>query len=149
MKHLACLEIPTKQESQLAARGRQRLATVLGNGETARLRLLDSNLDLELPMAAVQMLAHILDQMAAGDAAALTPMHTELTTQQAADFLNVSRPYLIKLLEEDKIPFFKVGVHRRIRFQDMVQYRHERDIKSRNALDELAEQAQTFGMGYG
>lgn len=90
----------------------------------------------------------ILSAGSAGNAISLVPIHAELTTQQAADFLGVSRPHLVGLVDKDLIPHHKVGTHRRIYFRDVVEYRKERLGKSRAALDALAEQAQKLGMGY-
>lgn len=71
-----------------------------------------------------------------------------LTLQDAANLLNVSRPFLIKLLDEGKIPFHKIGTHRRIRFIDLLQFKAHSDKISQKALDELLQQAQELDMGY-
>lgn len=75
-------------------------------------------------------------------------MHPELTTQEAADMLNVSRPHLVKLLEEGVLPFHKTGRHRRVRFADLMVYRDARQKESESAMAELAAQAQQLRMGY-
>jgi excisionase family DNA binding protein len=114
--------------------------------ERARVQL-DGN-DLILPRQALALLRDLLVEMAQGNAVTIVPTHAELTTQEAANILNVSRPHLVKLLEEGIIRFSRTGTHRRIRYQDLMSYRDQRDQESRTALDELVYQAQENDMGY-
>lgn len=125
------------------------LAACIGHGPTARLRVIDGDDEMiEVPVAALRMLVDILANMAEGNAVSIVPIHAELTTQQAADFLGVSRPYLVGLVERGELPHHKVGTHRRIYFQDLMHYREKRMGQSKAALDALAAQAQHLGMGY-
>ncbi len=103
---------------------------------------------LELPAGAVAMLMEILEAMAAGRGVTLVPENAELTTVQAADVLNVSRPFLIKLLEENALPHRKVGKHRRIRMEDVMAYKSRIDREREAVLEQLAREAQEQGMGY-
>ncbi|MGH9197942.1 MAG: helix-turn-helix domain-containing protein [Acidimicrobiia bacterium] len=101
-----------------------------------------------VPRGAFELFLEILGQMANGNAVTIVPIHAELTTQQAADYLNVSRPYLIGLLEANKIQYRKVGTHRRIKFADLMKYKQEDYAGRRAALDELTAEAQRLGLGY-
>jgi excisionase family DNA binding protein len=113
-------------------------------------RVLDAELEqpLELPAGAVSLLMNILETMAAGQGVVLIPENAELTTVQAASVLNVSRPYLIKLLEDNAIPYRKVGKHRRIRMEDVMAYKTRIDREREAVLDQLTLEAQQNNMGY-
>lgn len=104
--------------------------------------------DLMLPRQALVLLRDLLTEMAQGNAVTILPTHAEVTTQEAANMLNVSRPHLVKLLEEGALPFSRVGTHRRIRLQDLLAYKHQQEEASEAALQELADQAQDLDMGY-
>lgn len=90
----------------------------------------------------------VLAELANGNAVQIVPVHAELTTQEAADLLNVSRPHLVKLLEDGALPFHKTGRHRRVRFADLMQFKAARTQASERAMQELARQAQDLQMGY-
>jgi excisionase family DNA binding protein len=94
---------------------------------------------LVIPRATAVMFAQILELLAQGRGVQIFPKEVELSTQQAAAMLNVSRPYLIGLLEAGKIPFRKVGRHRRVRFEDLMDYKRQDDLDRRVAADKLAE----------
>lgn len=101
---------------------------------------------LEVPRGAVEFLARILAHMAAGEGVSILPSHAELTTQQAADLLNVSRPYLIGLLEAGEIDYRTVGKHRRVRAQSLREYIRNDDLERRRAADELSALNQEMGL---
>lgn len=103
---------------------------------------------LELPAGAVALLMEILQAIAAGRGVTLIPENAELTSLQAAEVLNVSRPFLIKLLDDNVLPHRKVGKHRRIRLEDVMAYRSKIDRDREAVLDQLAREAQEMGMGY-
>jgi excisionase family DNA binding protein len=106
------------------------------------------SVSVTVPREAFELFLEVLGQMANGNAVTIVPVHAELTTQQAADLLNVSRPFLVTLLDEGKIPCRLVGTHRRIRAADLVDYQ-QKDAANRKAiLDELTAEAEKLGLGY-
>jgi excisionase family DNA binding protein len=149
--------IPTAADAELARESGLQLCHFLGkhplNNDSSHLRLrLQADNEPEevmtIPVSAFRLLADILGQMARGNAVTLIPVNAELTTQQAADILNVSRPFLIKLIEDGQIPYRKVGTHRRIRFEDLMVYKRDIDNKRRDVLGDLVNEAQELNMGY-
>ena len=142
---------PSEADTLLARESSRRLAShQLTRHPSVRIQVLDDGEaeTFAVPASALRLLLHILTEMAQGNAVTLVPVHTELTTQQAADFLNVSRPYVIKLLDEAKIPYRTVGKYRRIRFDDLMAYKRKDDDARAKVLDRLTAEAQELWMGY-
>ena len=144
--------IPTEDEIKLSQESSRLLAPLIQDcASTIQVKIVkqDGNeQDVVIPATTFHLLVDILSQMAQGNAVSIVPIHAELTTQEAADILNVSRPFLIKLIESKEIPCRKVGRHRRIRFTDLMEYKQNTDSQRTQALDELAAQAQELNMGY-
>lgn len=147
---LTRLNLPDTRESELAQRGQRELAAWLSTKlDAQRISILgedDKNHTIELPTSALTMLLDVLGELAVGNAVQIVPVHAELTTQEAANLLNVSRPYMVKLLEEGKLPFHKTGRHRRVLFADLMEYKNKREHESLDAMQALADQAQETGM---
>ena len=144
--------LPVEREVEAAVHGQRALAAYLATEfETQRIQIFDDKNQahlVELPTSALRLLVDILSELAEGNAVKVVPIHAELTTQEAADLINVSRPHLVKLLESDALPFHKTGKHRRVRFADLMRFKAERDRSSDQAMEELARQAQELGLGY-
>ncbi|MFM7423397.1 MAG: helix-turn-helix domain-containing protein [Elainella sp.] len=131
---------PTAADAELARESSRQLARLLDQQHDAGKPLSNFQLHVQagdrpeevvvIPRSAFRLLTDILTQMAHGNAVALMPVHAELTTQQAANILKVSRPFLIGLIDDGKIPYRKVGTHRRIRFDDLMAYKQGIDQKS-------------------
>lgn len=106
----------------------------------------DEGQRVELPTPLFKYLMHILRLMQEGRPIAMVPEDEEYTTQAAADFLGISRQHLVDLLEDGKIPFYKVGTHRRVKFHHLLDYRKQRDGERRTALDRLSEEVSDAGL---
>lgn len=150
--------MPSERESEMARESSRRLASLLGarrvgksEGDTISVRIGDENEPHEvvaLPVSVLQMLTRLLAHMAEGSAVQLLPVDAELSTFEAADVLSVSRPHLIKLIDEGAMPCRRVGTHRRILLRDLLEYKRGDDLKRQAILAELVAEAQELGMGY-
>jgi excisionase family DNA binding protein len=142
----------TEAEALLARESSRRLAMHdLGGRSSVRIQVLDDAKKAEavsVPASALRLFLHLLTEMSQGNAVTLISTHAELTTQQAADLLNVSRPYLVKLLDEGRIPCRTVGKYRRVRFDDLMAYKRMDDEARARILDQLSAEDQELGMGY-
>ncbi len=143
---------PTDADVMLARESSRALATHhLSQRPSVRIKVIEDGEGTEVvpvPGAALRLLLHALTEMAQGNAVTLIPTHAELTTQQAADLLNVSRPYVVKLLEEGRIAHRTVGKYRRIRFDDLMSYKQKDGAARAKIADQLTAEAQELGMGY-
>lgn len=101
---------------------------------------------IEMPFVVSQALVEVIKTLSKGDSLTLIPMNKELTTQQASDILNVSRPYFIKLLENGEIPYRKTGTHRKIMMQDLMDYREKRNKNRKEKISELSQFSQELGL---
>jgi excisionase family DNA binding protein len=142
--------LPVPEEVAQAQEASRALARFVAETPKEQLSIEDSahRTHVVLPRAAVLLLQGILREMAQGHAVTFIPVHAELTTQQAADLLNVSRPYLVSLLESGVIPYRKIGTRRRVLFEHLMAYKRAEDAKRMQALNELTRQAQELNLGY-
>ena len=142
--------MPEPGVAQAAALASRALARALPDETTpVRIRLLERGADGEevsLPAVAVKLLSGILSELANGNAVTLMPIHAELTTQEAADLLNVSRPFLVKLIENGAIAFHLVGTHRRMLAKNVLAYRATQRERSSTALDDIAQIDRELGL---
>ena len=147
--------LESKEDLELAKAAQRCIVSSLDHSKAINIAIVEDGVErleasplLKLPPKVLRLFADMLGALAQGQAVTVVPKEMSMTTQEAAMYLNVSRPYLVRLLEEGRIAFHKVGTHRRIRFEDIVKYREERQNRSKAALQALADQAQELNMGY-
>ena len=139
--------IPSDRDVALADRAGRKLAAWGDGTDPVPARFGTATAEpIDIPTSALRLLKEILDQMAHGNGVALTPLHAELTTRQAAGLLQISRTHLVQLLDEGRIPCRKVGAHRRVRVRDVLDYRRETESRRRKALDALTAVDQDLGL---
>ncbi|MDJ1178765.1 helix-turn-helix domain-containing protein [Roseofilum sp. BLCC_M91] len=140
---------PSKNDIRLAAETAQKLAAYAEN-EVLKIRIIEEGSDtipVEIPAPAVSLLIDLLQEMSKGNAVTLIPYHAQLTTQKAADFLNVSEPFVVELCNKGELPYSRLGKHRMIDFADLIEFKRKSLVESHQALDELAALHQEMG-GY-
>lgn len=148
----AALKLPTEETAKKAHVALRSLSAIPRKraSPTVEVRAAgeDGDISVTVPREAYDLFLEILGQMALGNAVSLVPVHAELTTQQAADLLNVSRPFLVRLLEDGVIPHRKVGTHRRVLARDVLDYRREDQARRKALADELIAEAEDLDLGY-
>lgn len=144
------VHLPSMPEIETAKQS-SRMLSKYANADRVQLTLRTHNgeaEDIVLPGHVMQMLLDIVSEMAKGNAISLVPIHHELSTQEAANLLNVSRPHLVSLLEKGTLPHRKVGAHRRVLASDVLAYKEALTAQRNTALDTLTELSQELEMGY-
>jgi excisionase family DNA binding protein len=145
---------PTENDARLAVDSSRQLHRIMAakrGRKTMNVTVEADGADGEsitVPASALRLFAALLTEMGKGNAVTLIPTHAELTTQQAADVLKVSRPFVVEQIEKGLIKHRMVGTHRRILFSDLMEYKRSMDVQASKAMDELAVQAQELEMGY-
>jgi len=137
---------PTHDETQKASEAVQALTKAVTNEGSLPFSVHENGgeIEIEFPPAIANLVLDLLMHIARGEMVTFVPYGAELTTQKAADLLNVSRPFLTKLLEEERIPFHRVGSHRRVRVEDLLAYKEARDATRGNALKRLRRLGQEY-----
>lgn len=130
---------PSKEEQKLAIESYDALVSVLENlkSEDPEIEVEETQDKIRIPLSALKLLSEILKSMGQGKPFSLVPLASEVTTQKAAEILGCSRPHLVKLLEEGKIEFTKVGKHRRIKFEDVIHYKRKMKKVQKKHLIEI------------
>lgn len=138
---------PSVTDAQLAHESSVQLHRIVKSASSLRLTVIDvRDGELELPTPAVELLIHLLSQLAEGRSVTLIPAQAELTTQQVADALGVSRPFVVKEIEERRLPARRVGRHRRVLLEDLLEYKRRSDASRQQALDTIAALDEELGL---
>ena len=139
---------PTKDEQRAALESYDALSASLEQlrSDNPEIEIEETEQRIRIPISALRLLAKILKEISLGNPISIVPIATELTTQAAAEFLGCSRPHLVKLLEGGKIPFAKVGKHRRIKYEDIARYKNRMKLSQKAKIQELMGLDEESGM---
>ncbi len=139
MEKIDNISKPSKEEQRIAMESYDALASVLSELQTQNpeIEIEETHEKIRIPLKDLKLLATILKATSQGRPISIVPIATEMTTQAAAEFLGCSRPHLVKLLEEGKIPFTKVGKHRRVKYEDIVTYRKKMKENQKSRLIDM------------
>jgi excisionase family DNA binding protein len=139
-KNLQAVAAEASEQAALTA-----MATLLLRTQVTKL-VAANGVELMLPESVQRLIQQGVQSLAQGHAVSLMPLHQELSTNEAADLLGVSRPYLVRLLEQGAIPFAMTGTHRRVRLKDLISYKERRDAGRRRTLDQLTQMSEDLGL---
>lgn len=148
MKSLEEIRRPSKEEQKTAMESYDALASTIEqiHSDYPEIEIEETNERIKIPLHALKLLAKILKETSQGKPISIVPLATEITTQAAAELLGCSRPHVVKLLEEGKINFTKIGKHRRIKYQDVVEYKKQLKANQRKLLSEIMKADEESGM---
>jgi excisionase family DNA binding protein len=149
MEALELSKRPSKSEQRIAEKSHETLSQILAHvySPTTEIEIEETKEKLQIPLRALELLNEILKAMSQGIPISIVPVATEVTTQKAAEILGCSRPYLVKLLENGKLDFVKVGKHRRIKFEDVVNYKQKMKVEQKSRLIQMMNSDEELG-GY-
>ncbi len=148
MKAIDNILKPTKQDQKTAMQSYDALISSINavKGENPEIEIEETQEKIRIPLSALKFLASILKEMSLGKPISIVPVATEVTTQAAAEILGCSRPHIVKLLETGKIPFTKVGKHRRIKYEDVISYRKEMKAEQARLISQIMENDEKDGL---
>jgi excisionase family DNA binding protein len=148
MQVLEQIKRPSKVEQKMASQSYNALASVIEQirSEEPEIEIEETNDKIKIPLSALKLLGDILKAMSEGKLISIVPIATEVTTQAAAEYLGCSRPHLVKLLEEGKIEFTKVGKHRRIKFDDIMKYKKELKKQQKQHIIDIMNSDEETGL---
>ena len=145
-------KLPSAAEVELAKLARHQLsAAIEASGEAQRINVIDRSgkaHEIMIPSSTLNIMVEVLTQLSQGNSVRITPVHVELTTQEGADMLNMSRPTFIRLLDSNEIPFSRTGNRRRVSYADVMEYKSRQQENRLAALEELSASDQDLDMGY-
>ena len=139
---------PTKEEQRAARESYEALSSSIEQlrTEMPEIEIEETEEKIRIPISALRLLAKILKEISRGNPISIVPIATEMTTQAAAELLGCSRPHIVRLLEEGKIPYTKVGKHRRIKYEDVVTFRNDMKARQRTKIQELMQLDEESGL---